>query len=223
MTRKPSYVALVFFPYFLVMLLQLIAQWFDLALLYQLTKPALLPLLILPLVLLVRSRERAFFLALLGLFFSWLGDLALMVPGELWFMVGLGMFLLAHIFYIWLFVKYLAVNRPHSLSSLYLIWYAALLYLLYPVLGGMFIPVAIYGLVLGAMGFFATRGNVFILLGGLLFVCSDSLLALNKFLPTEVYHLEHNGFWVMLSYCLAQVCIAYGVSRELNKTSVQKS
>src|SRR5699024_8034948 len=51
-------------------------------------------------------------------FFSWLGDLALMVSGEIWFITGLLMFLIAQLFYIALFFKYTRSHRTFRPWSL---------------------------------------------------------------------------------------------------------
>lgn len=144
--------------------------------------------------------------------FSWLGDLALMVSGETWFIIGLLMFLVAQLFYIALFFKHVRTHktfRPWSL--LYALCYVGLMVVLVPHTGGLLIPVAVYGAILALMAFLASRTNGAILLGGLLFLTSDSILALNKFVPKDTLLIPYAGFWVMFTYSLAQALIAYGI------------
>ncbi len=88
-------------------------------------------------------------------------------------------------------------------------WFAPLLLLLAPGLGGTLPLVAVYGLVLGVMAAMATRGGLLTALGGLLFVASDSLLAFRMFTPLFAGDLPE--FLVMLAYLAAQTLIVTGV------------
>ena len=80
-----------------------------------------------------------------------------------------------------------------------------------PHLGSLLIPVAVYGLVLCAMGSLALHCNRWIALGGALFVISDTLLGLHNFLPG--FALWQIDFLIMLSYLAAQALFAFGVLR----------
>ncbi len=71
------------------------------------------------------------------------------------------------------------------------------------------VPVAVYGAVLGTMAALAGgRGGV-IAVGGALFVVSDSVLALGRFLPG--YEFALHDLVVMSTYLAAQGLIAWGV------------
>ncbi|HRH89545.1 MAG TPA: lysoplasmalogenase family protein, partial [Rubrivivax sp.] len=48
------------------------------------------------------------------------------------------------------------------------------------------------------------RGGLWLGIGGALFLCSDALLAANRFAAP----LPLSGLWILLSYWLAQWCIA---------------
>jgi len=60
----------------------------------------------------------------------------------------------------------------------------------------------------------AARGRV-LAAGGALFLVSDTLLAINKF----ALALPLSGLWILLSYWLAQWCIASWLPRERALTS----
>ena len=68
--------------------------------------------------------------------------------------------------------------------------------------------VVVYGLVLGAMAVSSSRGNRFTVLGGLFFVASDSLLAIELFTPA----LQGGpaSALIMTLYVLAQGAIVGG-------------
>lgn len=140
---------------------------------------------------------------------SWLGDLALMVPGNLWFVLGLGSFLLAHVAYLVLFLRIAGVGRPRAWAIVYLVWFIVFLAVLIPNLGSLVVPVVLYGLVLGAMATAATRVSTVVAVGAAVFVVSDTLLAVSKFLPAVT--IPAHDVLTMTTYCLAQGIIAWGV------------
>ena len=147
-----------------------------------------------------------------ALFFSWLGDILLMRPGEGFFMGGLAAFLSAHVCYIWIFTRGATF---YPLRVLPFLVYVALL-LVGPLNGkvpdNLQIPVYAYVIVITAMGSVASLRNTqrpgyeLVLIGSILFILSDSFLALNKFSSP----LPLAGFWVMLTYGLAQYFIVRG-------------
>jgi len=155
----------------------------------------------------------------LALFFSFAGDVLLMFQSnnELFFLFGLSAFLLAHVFYIIFFhqirLKEQVVSNPWLLVIV-VIYYAILISLLSPYLGAMKYPVRIYGIVISFMFMLAMhmyyiknkRAGVWMLTGALLFVISDSLLAINKFYSS----FPAADILVMLTYGLAQLSIISG-------------
>lgn len=209
----PSLRTLVLFtPYLIVGIVHLFALAVDTEAVSSFTKPLLmLSLLVGLLFALPRWRSEAALLATLALLFSWAGDVGIASPGNLSFLIALGFFFVAHVFYIVLFMRKLRI-RPMSIWSLaYVVWWVALLAILAPHVGSLLIPVAAYGLVLCVMGAIALSGNRFLALGGVLFVVSDSILALNRFLPG--FELWQVHFLIMLSYIAAQGLIALGIVR----------
>lgn len=164
-------------------------------------------------------RGRALVAAVIaGIVLSWVGDVALMFPGQGWFLAGLGGFLLAHLSYLIAFSRVPAGarsrRRPHPAAiAAYAAWFLIFLALLGPSVGALLIPVALYGIALGAMAAVASGINVPAAIGGALFVVSDSILGVNRFL-TEV-NIPQVGFLIMLTYTLAQLGIVLGALRVL--------
>jgi uncharacterized membrane protein YhhN len=156
---------------------------------------------------------------LFALFFSWAGDVLLLFQknDKLFFLLGLSVFLIAHIFYIiffhWVRVKENVKGNPWLLVIV-VIYYAALITLLSPHLGDMKLPVRIYGIVISFMFMLAMHmifiknkiAGKWIIIGALLFVISDSMLAINRFYQP----FESANVLIMLTYGLAQLFIAEG-------------
>jgi uncharacterized membrane protein YhhN len=156
---------------------------------------------------------------LFALFFSWVGDILLMfqVANQLFFLLGLSSFLLAHIFYIIFFQTIRAREkiRPKVwLLLIVLVYYTPLISFLSPHLGDMKMPVIIYGAVISLMLSLAMdmlfiqdkRAGRLMMAGALLFVLSDSVLAINQFYQS----FPLAGVIIMLTYGLAQFFIIEG-------------
>lgn len=174
------------------------------------TKVTLMPALMLA-VLVARPRaSTAQWLLVAAIVLSWCGDALLTGSGDGWFVAGLLCFLAAHVAYIVLFVRLPAAGRRVPWWTLaYVAWFAAFLALLATGLGGLLVPVAIYGAVLGAMAALAGGLGGLVAVGGALFVVSDSVLALGRFLPG--YEFAAHDLVVMSTYLAAQGLIALGV------------
>jgi len=184
-------------------------------------KPFLLPFLLLA----VYTHERFVTkkILLIALTLSWIGDIILMFAdqGKLYFIAGLLAFLLSHIFYILLFSKQLKIYLKKS-KIIYWVGVTAiafylivLLLLLLPSLGDLKIPVFIYALTISIMLLFALKGflnwqkpaNIYILIGAIIFVASDSILAFDKFYAP----LQYSSFLIMTTYLIAQYLIVVGI------------
>lgn len=203
---------LLFIPYLIVSVVHLVALWLVDDSLSSVTKPLLmLTLLVCLLFALPRWRTVVAVLATFALLFSLAGDVGIASSGDASFVVALGSFLIAHLFYIALFLGKLGKRRLPLWSVVYLAWWVALVVILAPHAQELLVPVAIYGLVLGAMGAIALTCNRWIALGGAFFVVSDTILGLNKFLPG--FDLWQVHFVIMLSYLAAQGLIVAGIIR----------
>jgi uncharacterized membrane protein YhhN len=159
---------------------------------------------------------------LFALFFSWGGDVLLLFQdsGPIFFLLGLSAFLLAHIFYIVFFHRIRIrenIKGNAWLLLLVVIYYGILITILSPHLGSMKLPVRVYGIVISFMFMLAMhmlsirnrRAGKLMMTGALLFVVSDSLLAINKFYAP----FDYASVLIMLTYGFAQLLIIEGAIR----------
>lgn len=160
-----------------------------------------------------------------ALIFSLLGDVLLMFQDDnsLFFLLGLSAFLLAHIFYIVYFHQVRVKENIKSniwLAVIVVVYYAVLIAFLFPYLGDMTLPVCIYGIVISFMFMLAMHmlfiknkpGGGWMMAGALLFVISDSILAINKFY--QPFRLA--DILIMLTYGFAQFYIVTGAAEYSN-------
>ncbi|WP_456824267.1 lysoplasmalogenase [Cellulomonas sp. P5_E12] len=150
---------------------------------------------------------------LVALGFSWLGDLVpSLVADDAAFLVMVGFFLLAQVAYVVAFAPHVRRSVIYR-RPLLLLSYAAVLVGLVaacaPGAGSLLVPVAIYGGVLTAMAVLATGLGRLATVGGAIFLLSDSLIALDAFVPS--WDLAEQGFWVMLTYVVGQGLLASAV------------
>jgi len=176
------------------------------------TKLALMPLLALAVAWGARGSAWTSPLTLLvvAIGLSWLGDGAgTFFPFAPELPMMLLFFGLAHVAYIWLFWRRLAVRRVPLWAAVYAVWWIVLLVVLWPHLGGLAIAVAVYGLVLGGTAVAASRCHPLVVWGSVFFLTSDSVLAFRLFLPDAMP--DWTSPLVMFTYCLGQGLIAAGV------------
>ncbi|MGB8192759.1 MAG: lysoplasmalogenase [Chitinophagaceae bacterium] len=192
-----------------------------------------------------------------ALLFSLAGDVFLLFEdkGAIFFMLGLGSFLVAHVFYIVAFMRlrkegsrkgpqeaspFLSTRGPEyekgeaSRPPLRLFWIIAtaiygstLIYILLPYLDELKIPVTAYAFVLCAMllsvvhafrNLYA-RPGIICLAGALLFVISDSTLAINKF----YMGFPMAGIVIMFTYAFAQFMLVTGAARHIRYFQTDKN
>lgn len=199
-----------FTPYIVVTVVHLMAIAAGPPELVAATKPLLMPALLVALVLALPVRRTPVMLwAGLALAFSWLGDVLLQNPGDLGFLIGMGAFGLAHLAYIALYLGPLPTRRvPWWGIILAVVWWGSMVASLALWLGALLVPVAIYGLVLGAAAVCALATRPLVAVGAVVFLLSDTLLAFDRFLPGfSVLELDLE---IMLAYCLGQGLIIAG-------------
>ena len=190
------------------------------------TKPLLMPVLATWFLQQIRQKPAGAFrnIIVAALLFSTAGDVLLLFAGgaggALYFLLGLSAFLLAHLFYIAAFVRlsrgkkgFLRANTFYLLP--FLLYLGALLFILYPgIPGGMKVPVILYGCVITGMalsvmnlrGLILPRAWTSLMSGAVLFVLSDSLIALNKF----GFPLGSASVLIMITYVIGQYLLIRG-------------
>lgn len=172
------------------------------------------------------TRNFSFFSQLVqfGLFFSWIGDIALMFDEQipLLFVVGLGAFLIAHLGYTAAFVKSVIDSKAHLnvlksilLSLPFIVITGWFFYYMKDGLpADLFVPVLAYTIVISLMGIaaairhqhVASKNYNWILVGAILFILSDMVIAINKF----VIDFEHDAILNMTLYLTGQFMITVG-------------
>lgn len=167
---------------------------------------------------------------LTGMFFALLGDIFLMIAEIDLFAAGLGSFLVMQICYsraFWLLIAQsgtqLSFRSLFRTAIPFLLYDAVFLFFLHPVfqenpaLTSLWWPVVLYVGCLSMMGILATHlrkeltlfagGPIWVFWGALLFIASDSAIAINKFLMPVV-----GATWLIIStYAAAQFAIVVGL------------
>lgn len=162
---------------------------------------------------------RLHMLMLAGLFFSWGGDVLLEVPEQYadLFIPGLLSFMVAQAMYLVVFFTTTGPNiirKKPLLAAPAIIYGAFLVYFLSPRLGAMKIPVLIYATVIltmlcGAINRYEKANRIsyrLVLVGAILFVLSDSGIAISKF----IHQFRGSSLFIMSTYVAAQYLIITG-------------
>lgn len=193
-------------------------------------KGIIIPLLIILFLINITPESiRSHWLMLLALLFSWAGDVALEIPGQSagLFITGLLCFMTTHILYLTVF--YITPGKSIGPKKLFLfilpvyLFGLALLCYLNDDLGDMRIPVIVYtAILLSMLAAAITRINkvsrlsfYLVLTGAVLFVLSDSLLAINKF----SHPLPNSTLLIMSTYVTGQFLIVLGYIKQYNPTA----
>lgn len=149
------------------------------------------------------------------------GDWFLSLEGEENFLSGLKAFLGGHLFYIAHFASQVPASRyltlDMALLGLILIALAAsVVARIWPYLGEMKGPVAVYALVIGTMAFTAKAAmpGQIVLAGIALFLVSDIILAQDKFTPLTNTLLRRAMPWLIwIFYFTGQALIVFGLAQ----------
>jgi len=212
--------------FLLILLINLLSIYFGNYSLQFVSKSLLMPVLAIYF-LVQTSRVNAGLKAwvVLALAFSWLGDIFLLFEKKdpIFFLLGLSSFFVAQVFYIVFFhnIRMREYIRGNALLLLLVIvYYFILISMISPFLGHLKLPVRIYGVVLSFMWMLAMhtlfsknrKAGWWMTIGAVLFVASDSLLAINKFYST----FSFGAIIIMLTYGLAQLFITEGGVKYIN-------
>ena len=159
------------------------------------------------------SVKKANFWYVSALFFSFWGDTFLLFKDD-FFLFGLVSFLIGHVLYIKIssgYLKSISISKTIGFSIPFIIAFGSVVILIKDNLGEMLIPVIIYGIVISAFGILTVLNysqtksteNLWLFLGAVIFIVSDSLLAINRFYEArEIYSIS-----VMVTYIVAQYLI----------------
>ena len=161
------------------------------------------------------AREKAWLLAA-ALVFSAIGDAMLALqPSQM--TLGIAAFGSAHLLYGAIFLrKWRAdgMRKPWGIpmAAIILVYGVLILYWLQPGMGDLRVPATVYNAIILVMAALAalSRARVLALVGALLFVGSDSLIALDLF---KDYDPAWRGPAVWISYVAAQYCLLLGLVR----------
>lgn len=208
--KEDTITKLLIILFFTVSVVEIIGVAINNALLQMIFKPLIIPLLIALYWFSVDKRNIWYIIALV---FSFLGDVFLLDKNNL-FIFGIASFLITQILFITIIVK--QMKKPTNFHKyLYAFLYANyvvyLIGLLKPNLGELLYPVIVYGIAIAIFALVATlnyvskRNNktLILMFGAILFVASDSMIALYKFhQPQSIYPVA-----IMTTYILAQYFI----------------
>ena len=166
-------------------------------------------------------------LTLIAFFASWVGDLFMMFSDEfLFFVLGIASFLTAQVVYVFLFLRTINLSGKKSFLKKKPVWliiyivYGMIIYmLLFPHLEGVLKPaVLVYMLAILSMSSMALNrfGNghpisfTLVFAGSLVFIVSDSMIAINRFLVA----IPYDGLLIMITYIAAQYLIMRGLLKQ---------
>lgn len=172
----------------------------------------IIPIALLLLLALTRTRSKVRILLCLGLVFSATGDVLLALDGL--FVQGLGAFLLAQVIYTVLFViqgQWQIRRLPWAALIVIYAWFCTLYVV--PQAGDMKVPVVAYMIAISLMAVAAGFRNdpqfLWVAAGALVFMVSDTLIAVSRF----VTPFDYSGIAVMATYYVAQLLICVGIVR----------
>ncbi|MFZ1705013.1 MAG: lysoplasmalogenase [Saprospiraceae bacterium] len=154
-------------------------------------------------------------MVLLGLIFALFGDIFLLFDHESFFLLGLISFLLMQWCYIAIFKKdkESITRKKVVFIGILTVFALGMLIYLWPHLGDMKIHVGLYIFSIVTMAIFSMLRKSSlpayreVVLGAILFLISDTILAINKFVADIVLA----DYWIMATYIAAQYLIIVGL------------
>lgn len=149
-----------------------------------------------------------------GLLLACAADIALLIDGTAAFLVGMALFGLMQIAYIAVFIRLGALQvlrRRWRIPGCYLAFWLGANVMLWPRLGVLAVPIAVYSLLLVSMAASASALGRTAAAGGLLFVVSDLLLGLG----VAGIEVPFEGQAVMATYAAAQLLLVLGALKRM--------
>ena len=161
-------------------------------------------------------------IAVLALFFSWLGDVLLIPHGTKWFVFGGIAFMASHLFFVLCYSQHIDFAAlPVAPAVFIALVYITLVFFIFRALKphlkkALFYPMFFYLLLNGTMNCFAfyqlisypCLETALTFFGAVMFFCSDSILFFVRFNKESRFQ---SHFPVMLTYIIAEFLITYGL------------
>lgn len=152
-----------------------------------------------------------------ALFFSFWGDVLLLFP-EKYFIGGLVSFLITHIIYIKLIRGFFTTVKTKTViyaAIPFVVYFSLIVLLIKENLGELLIPVIVYGIAISIFGTVALLNyiknkateNSWLLIGALLFILSDSIIAINEF----YFSASVLQVFIMITYIVSQYLICKAI------------
>ena len=200
------------------------------------TKALLLPILILLIIAqdaFVKSPKHKW-LIIMALFGSFLGDVLLTYPD--YFILGMVAFMTTHVFNIMMFNKINGIGQPKTkkliVFTFILSAFCVLIYYkLQAAMGNLIYPILVYMVLICSAALMAIHAGgtekaeliskLFWFPGMLFFICSDTVLAFNKFDWSKHYPIKNIGLVTMLTYGIAQILIVKGYQIYLKQQALK--
>ena len=156
-----------------------------------------------------------------GLFMALLGDIFLINDGQLYFLLGLGSFLVMQLCYSLYFIRNSFVATAQKWLFVIFLFAVLGLYMngIWEKLGEMVIPVLVYSTIIVLMASTAIlrsttlKGYWSVVVGAIFFIISDGLIAWNSFIES----INQGGILIMATYIIAQYLIVNGVVQTSGK------
>ncbi|MBR9854359.1 MAG: lysoplasmalogenase [Algicola sp.] len=156
-----------------------------------------------------------------ALLFCLLGDILLMFPA--YFVFGLAAFLVAHMLFVWGFVRLNGFQRNWILFVILFGIGGILFYWLRPGLGEFLVPVGVYVLVICSMAWQGIalflkekrKEFIWIAIAVLCFMFSDTMIAISKFRSA----FDYSGIVILSTYWISIALIANAVRKIVLKSS----
>jgi uncharacterized membrane protein YhhN len=159
-----------------------------------------------------------FYFLLIGLFFCMVGDICLVFPQKIMFLLGLVFFLLGHVCYTISFFNIASINQWTWIGSVVVLIISGLFFLwLKPHLGSMTLPVLLYVVVISIMVCgawsvsgevqLARLGRIMVMAGASSFYISDIFVARQRFIKKAYL----NRFMGLKLYYLGQFLLAFSI------------
>lgn len=224
MTDKKYLPKIFLFVFLVVSLIDVIAILNHSSLWQTIAKPLIIPALLAYYITGSKSKNKLYIVALI---FSFAGDVLLLDKSNL-FLFGIGAFLITQVLYVYLFSRGIgngSLTKKILAGIPFFIFFVVLIRKLKPGLQDFLVPVVIYGIAISLFGYVSLlkyllkqhKVNLSLLIGAVIFILSDSLIALNKFHESrDVYPVL-----IMFTYIIAQYLIAVFML-ESEKMSIKK-